>query len=65
MGFEYMVGMPGVWPGLLALEKKDGWENGGWGGAAEEKYSFTGEDKSMYQKDHISNIPHILYEFKD
>ena len=40
-----MVGMPGFWPGLLALDRRTGGEGsgggGGGGGGGEEKYSFA------------------------
>ena len=39
-----MVGMPGFWPGFLALDRRTGGAGRGGGGGgrgAEEKYSFT------------------------
>ena len=40
-GVQYMVGVPGFWPGCLVLDRRTGWGLGAGGEGGKEKYSFT------------------------
>ena len=53
-GFLYMVGMPGFWPGFLALDQRTGGE--GWGGVKSLTSSATlGPAHSHPPSQHISH----------
>ena len=55
-----MVGMPGCWPGFLALDRRTGGVSGGVGGRrGEEKYScavLMGRRNTVLQHGKLENI---------